>query len=234
MGDELKAAYDSAWHHPFVAYVAGVALLWAVVRRLPFLYGYLVVFVAIILADATVTGGWSPVPTGSSAYTVFSVVFIVLGDLRYFLLAERVTRPRESFWSSLLFSVPMSLVMPITTGILTRTIEAMANTRVLYAVYEFAMFLIVLALERFRFASRDVDAATRRWVRELSLLFAGLYLGWAVSDVLILAGIELGHALRIVPNVLYYAAFLPFVYARAPRSLRESFAIGPHLPNRSR
>lgn len=217
---DFKAAYDSAWHHPFIAYLAGAALLLAIARRLPFLYGYLVVFLVVILADATVTGSLSPVPAGTGVYTALSVVFIVLGDLRYFLLAERVTRPSEPLSRSLLFSVPMSLVVPVVTGVMTRTIPLMADTRVLYAAYELSMVVIVLALDRFRFGARAVDPALRRWVHEVSLLFAVLYLGWGACDLLILAGVELAHLLRIVPNVLYYAAFLPFVYARAPRSGR--------------
>lgn len=217
----MKAAYDSAWHHPFIAYVAGLWLLIAIARRLPFLYGYLAIFLVAILADATVTGGWSPVPLDTTAYTVFSVLFIVLGDLRYFVLAERVTRPRDSLWASLRFSVPISLLMPVVTGIMTRTIPAMADTRVLYAVYEGAMGLMVLALDRFRFGAREVDAETRRWVHEVSLLFAILYFGWAAADVLLLAGVELGHLLRIVPNVLYYAAFLLCVYLRAPAAAKR-------------
>jgi hypothetical protein len=218
----MKAAYDSAWHHPFVAYVAGLWLLFAIARRLPFLYGYLTIFLVTILADATVTGGWSPVPLDTTAYTVLSVLFIVLGDLRYFVLAERVTRPRDSLWASLRFSLPISLLMPVATGIMTRTIPAMADTRVLYTVYEGAMGVMVLALDRLRFGTRGVDADTRRWVHEVSLLFAVLYFGWALADVLLLAGIELGHLLRIVPNVLYYAGFLVCVYLRAPEAIKRA------------
>lgn len=212
----MKAAYDSAWHHPFIAYLAGLWLLFAIARQLPFLYAYLTVFLVAILADATVTGGWSPVPLDTTAYTAFSVLFIVLGDLRYFVLAERVTRPREPLWASLRFALPMSLLLPVVTGIMTRTIPWMADTRVLYAVYESAMGVLVLALDRFRFGARDVDAETRRWVHEVSLLFAVLYFGWALADVLLLAHVEWGHLLRIVPNVLYYAGFLVVVYVRAP------------------
>jgi hypothetical protein len=37
--------------------------------------------------------------------------------------------------------------------------------------------------------------------------------------VLILLDIELGHLLRVVPNVMYYGAFLVLVFARAPAAL---------------
>lgn len=216
----MKAIYDSPWHHPFVAYMAGIALLFFLVRRLPFLYAYLVIFTITILADATATGSWSPVPAGTTAYTVFSVLFIVLGDLRYFLLAERVTHPRDTLSRVLTWSMGVSLIMPATSGVLTRVVPAMQNDRVLYMVYEAVMGCIVLGLDRFRYASGDAAPEIRQWVHRVSLLFATLYFGWAASDLAILIGIEAGHLLRVVPNVLYYGAFLPFVFATAPESIR--------------
>jgi hypothetical protein len=216
----VKVIYDSAWHHPFVAYVAGLALLWALARRLPFLYAYLVVFLVLILADATATGAWSPIPMGTPAYTAFSVIFIILGDLRYFVLAERVTRPSASFWQTFAFSLPISFLMPVVSEVMRQSFAFMQDDRVLYIVYEGAMVVLVLALDRLRFGRRTVDPAITRWVHEVSLLFAGLYFGWASSDVLILCGVEWGHLLRIVPNVLYYGALLPFILIRAPKSQR--------------
>jgi len=216
----MKALYDHALHHPGVSYIVGLALLIAISSRLPFLYGYSVLFLVTILADATVTGAWSPVPIDSGAYTALSVVFIILGDLRYFLLVERVTRPSEPLWRTLLFSAPITMVMPITTGILTRTVDFMADTRVLYIVYESAMGVMVLLLQYLRFGRRSVDLEVHRWVREVSWLFAGLYFGWALSDVIILAGLDVGHLLRIIPNVLYYGVFLVVVFWRAPASMK--------------
>ena len=212
----MKALYDSPWHHPFLTYLAGAVLLFALARRLPFLYAYLFVFLVIILADANVTGGWSPVPIDTPLYTALSVVFIILGDFRYFLLAERATRPKASFGAVLAFSVPISLLLPVSTGILTRTVDAFSDTRVLYAAYELTMVVVVLGLDRVRFSARDVDPSVRRWVHEVSLLFGALYFGWGACDLLLLAGVELGHGLRIVPNVLYYGALLPFIFWRAP------------------
>lgn len=216
----MKAIYDSPWHHPLVAYVAGIALLCFVVRRLPFLYAYLVTFTVTILADATATGSWSPIPIGTTAYTVFSVLFIVLGDLRYFLFAERVSHPNDTLSRVLTWSIGVSLIMPVTSGVLTRVVPAMQNDRVLYMVYEAVMGCIVLGLDRARYASSDAAPDVRQWVHRVSLLFATLYFGWAISDLLILRGVEAGHLLRVVPNVLYYGAFLPFVFATAPSAMR--------------
>lgn len=214
----MKAIYDSGWHHPFVAYAVGLVLLWALARRLPFLYAYLVVFLVLILADATATGAWSPIAMGTPAYTASSVIFIILGDLRYFMLAERVTRPSDSFGRTFAFALPISFLMPVVNEIMRQSLVFMQDDRVLYIVYESAMVVLVLMLDRFRFGRRDVDPAVTRWVHEVSLLFAGLYFGWASSDVLILSGVEWGHLLRIVPNVLYYGALLPFILIRAPKS----------------
>ncbi len=216
----MKAIYDSPWHHPFVAWVVGLALLFAIARRLPFLYAYLVVFLVEILADAVATGAWSPIPLGTPAYTFWSVVFIVLGDFRYFFLVERVTRPERPLGRVLAFTVPLSLAVPITTGVMTKVLPAMQDDRVLYVVYESALGLIVLGLDRFRLAHTEVPAPIRLWMHRVSLLFAGLYFGWAACDALLLAGVEVAHVLRIVPNVLYYGAFLPFVLFAAPEEAR--------------
>ncbi len=224
--EEAKAIYDSAWHHPFVAYVVGVALLFAlagkVVRapRVPFLHAYLVVFTVEILADACATGAWSPVPMNTPAYTFFSVLFIVLGDFRYFFLVERVTRLDRPADRALLFALGVSIIVPLVTGIMTKLIPAMQDMRVLYMVYEPALGLIVLGLDRFRYAKCDAPADIRRFVHRVSVLFASMYFGWAFCDLLIYNEIALGHVLRIIPNVVYYAAFLPFVFYAAPESLR--------------
>ena len=96
----MKWIYDSGYHHPLAAYLIGLAFVLVVARKLPFLWGYLFVFTVEILADATATGAWSPVPPDTGAYTFFSVLFIVLGDFRYFFLAERVSElgePRARF-----------------------------------------------------------------------------------------------------------------------------------------
>ena len=103
---------------------------------------------------------------------------------------------------------------------MTRTIPAMQNDRILYLVYEPALGLIVLGLNRYRYARSSAPAEVKQWVHGVSVLFATGYFGWAFCDALILAGVELGHVLRIVPNVVYYAAFLAVIWWTAPASMR--------------
>ena len=50
---------------------------------------------------------------------------------------------------------------------------------------------------------------------DVRLAFAN-YL-WATADVLILAGVDLGWALRLLPNQLYYAFTVPFFWWRTRR-----------------
>jgi hypothetical protein len=38
------------------------------------------------------------------------------------------------------------------------------------------------------------------------------YVVWTTADALVLRGHEWGWGLRVVPNVLYYGAFVPFAY----------------------
>jgi hypothetical protein len=216
----VKEIYDSGLHHPLVAYLVAAAFALYFARQLPFLYGYVVFFLFEIVADATATGAWSPIALGTTGYTIASVVFIVLGDFRYFFLAERMSRLDEDATGPLLFALVVSLVVPLITGVMTRTIPIMADTRVLYMVYETALGVIVLALDRTRFRRANVPEDVRAFVHRVSMLFATLYFGWAICDVLIFTGLELGHVLRIVPNVLYYGAFVPFVYLAAPASLK--------------
>jgi hypothetical protein len=48
-----------------------------------------------------------------------------------------------------------------------------------------------------------------------------LYVGWALSDVVILVGHDVGYLFRLVPNVLYYAVFVPFALRSAPAEVRS-------------
>lgn len=223
----MKALYDSGWHHPFAAYVAALILLALVARRLNFLPGFLVVFCTEIVADATVTGAWSPVPVDSAWFATLSIVFVILGDLRYFILAEHYTRPRAPLRQVLSAAMPIAFAVPVLTGFGSRVIPALGDPRVLYLVYELLLFLLVLSLQFGVYGKRAAANPNQRvFVRRLSLFLLVQYGGWALADCVILSGAEAGHALRMVPNILYYALFLPFVYALAPEGELPSRAQG--------
>jgi hypothetical protein len=56
--------------------------------------------------------------------------------------------------------------------------------------------------------------ALQAYLRAVTAYVAAYYGLWALSDVLILADVEWAWGLRAVPNQLYYAFFVPFVWAR--------------------
>jgi hypothetical protein len=213
----MKPLYDSGFHHPFVAYVAGLALLFALARRLPFLHGFLVVFSVAILADATVTGAWSPVGSESPLYTPLSVLFVILGDLRYFLLVERYALPSRPFAGVFSRALAVSLLVPVATVLLREIVPAMGSPRVLFLVYELMLFTLVFAYSRMRLRpTAAIGEPYRRFLSRVSAFVLVQYAGWATADVILLSGAEVGHLVRIAPNVLYYALFLPFVLVTAP------------------
>ena len=83
----------------------------------------------------------------------------------------------------------------------------------LFFVYELMLFGVVLGMQRLVYARRETDAATAATVRKICGFVLLQYGGWAFADAVLLAGSPLGHLIRLVPNLLYYAAFLPFVFA---------------------
>ena len=45
------------------------------------------------------------------------------------------------------------------------------------------------------------------------------YVLWAGADVVILSGHDVGYLLRLLPNAMYYALFVPFAWWSAPEEL---------------
>lgn len=222
----MKSIYDSGFHHPLAAYVANVLLLMFVLAEgraiKPLLRAYLVVFGLEILADACVTGAWSPIASSSPWYSPLSILFVILGDLRYFVFASRVARPDDPLGRHALVATAIALVVPVATGVMSRVIPIMgSNPRVLFLVYEL-MLVVVVALFRARTLATATAAseAARTWIRRVSAFELVQYVGWALADVVILTGHDVGYLLRILPNVMYYAGFLVLVCAEAPRTER--------------
>ncbi len=113
--------------------------------------------------------------------------------------------------------------MPLTSGALTRILPATFDGgRANYLVWELGFIALVAALFPFVFSRRlaQVPAPIRRWLFEVTRFELVTYALWALADIAIFAGaVQAGFALRIVPNVLYYGLFLPFVAFRAPREV---------------
>ncbi|MFT3771878.1 MAG: hypothetical protein QM820_41245 [Minicystis sp.] len=222
----FQAIYDSPWHNPASFWAAALAFLAVWMRKKPFLVAFFALFGVEILADALATGGWSPLSFHKSPLTTpIAIAFVILGDFRYFLLVERFARrpaiqPAEATsanaWAS---SAALSFVVPVLGAAANRALPArFSDTRWTFLTYEVIFFFFALAL-RFLVLPRRLDAvpaAVRAWLLAVTDFEIAQYALWAVSDVIILAGADAGFALRLVPDFMYYAFFLPFVAWKAP------------------
>ncbi len=144
--------------------------------------------------------------------SILPFLFVWAGDLRIFLAMELFgagfpdQANKIAWWRPVL----ACFIVPVVAGVLTRGQEA----RVLFLVYE-ALFLVMITLYG-RF-TRTAQHSSARSVRNLSW---GFYTLWVTADVLILTlpdGLrDLGFAVRVLPNLIYYGAFA-WVCARTSR-----------------
>jgi hypothetical protein len=133
-------------------------------------------------------------------------VFVWLGDFRvlwlHFADAGDAPDPRGAARPA----AALACLVPVTTGALYAPVWmgfVEAPSQVLWLIYEVLFFALALWLR-----ARTANPALRTiWLYVLA--YYGL---WASADVLILSGVDLGWALRVLPNQLYYAFFVPFVW----------------------
>lgn len=212
-----QAIYDSPWHHPFASWFAtGLLALWLVTKRqqlAPPLRRFVALFALEIALDALWTGGWSPVPANHPANQPVAILFVILGDYRFFALGELQRSPGVRGW---LVGLAWTMAVPLVHGLCIRLFPAVfADLRVVFLAYEVAQAGVVCLWWLMR--GSQLPGAVRPWLAAVTAYEVTQYLLWASADVVILAGAEVGHGLRLIPNLMYYAGFLAFVVCRAPR-----------------
>jgi hypothetical protein len=148
------------------------------------------------------------------------LLFVLLGDFRVFLLVLGVMEPERSLASTCARAAAWTLVVPVVAGLLFRLGTAVAGQlpeQLLWLIYESA-FVALALWWRARFVPAHRPPALR-FLRAVLAYVAVYYALWAVADALILAGRDEGWALRVVPNQLYYAFWVPVVWGLffAPR-----------------
>jgi hypothetical protein len=227
----LQGFYESAWQQPnllgALGSLLGGAAAWAAARRRPtdprqaFLARWTQLFALEALLDCVLTGYSSPLGQNTPAMTVASVVFVIVGDLRLYLLLARLSRPRWST-AALVEALAASLAPSLVIAVLKRAAPALvANGRNIFLIYELTALIplacwgLVLLPGRLQSAPED-----RRWLRGAVGFFAVQYALWASADVGILAGADLAWGLRVAPNLMYYALFVAWVWRTAPKGLR--------------
>lgn len=215
----FETAYNSALHHPGVAWAGALVAVALVLMRRPPLAALLLLLAGESALDAYFTGALSPIPAAAPASATVAIVFVILGDWRYFYLVERQLRPGRAM--SAVASLGWALIIPIASGAGTRILPAFfADSRHVYLAYEIA-FVALTLLVQIRVKRAFPDGDVRRFLLALTAFECVQYALWAAADVVILAGADWGFALRIAPNVMYYAGFVPFVLFFAPRGVRS-------------
>jgi hypothetical protein len=139
--------------------------------------------------------------------------FVLLGDFRVFALWLGVMAPGRPLGRTLLAAACWTLVVPLVAWSLHRLLESGFGPlpeQVLWLVYEVAFTGMALWWATRVVPRRRPVAA--RFLRATAWYVAAYYALWALSDVLILAGLDAGWALRVAPNQLYYAFWVPVVW----------------------
>jgi hypothetical protein len=181
-------------------------------RRERFLRGFALVFGVETLLDPLATGPLTrALGLSEGAATALMLPFVWLGDFRVLLLlcAEGGGAPdlgaaarRAAALTCLVPAAAALLYAPAWLGL------ADWPGQVLWLVYEVGFTALAAWL-----CLRAPDPA----LRAIALYACVYYALWAAADVLILLGVDAGWGLRVIPNQLYYAFFVPFAWFRLTR-----------------
>lgn len=221
----FEAFYASPLQHPillWLAAAAGTALCLARRDLHPSVRRYCLALGALSLADAWLTthdvfGLGRLEGTWASTVPLF---FVLAGDLRY-LLFVFAADPRGRIAPdarSLARAGALTIVVPLFSQCVMWLLpDDVATARVLFLTYEVSFVALTLSLLRLQPNARETP-----WVRRVSH-FVVLYYGlWAGADAILLTtGSDLGFALRVVPNVLYYGGLIAVIGRLAPTAAND-------------
>ena len=152
-----------------------------------------------------------------AAQTAVMLLFVLLGDWRVLLLVFALALPPGRRRQATAASAALTLAVPAfawSTDALLRLRFPALPGQVLWLVYELGFLALALGLRAFALPRLAAGASprTRRVLRAVLAFAATYYALWALADALILGGLDAGWALRMLPNQLYYALTVPFVF----------------------
>ena len=183
-----------------------------------FVASWAIAFALETIADPVATG---PVARAleleGGAAEALPLVFVLLGDWRVWLLVAALVLPPARRRAAFAGSALATLVVPALAYGAHAALRARwpdLPGQVLWLVYETAFAALALWV-RARGLSSLAPAADARALRAARAVLAwavATYLLWAAADLLVLAGVDAGWALRMLPNQLYYALFVPFAF----------------------
>jgi hypothetical protein len=195
-----------------------------------FIRAYAVAFTVETIVDPLASGPllrWLGLAGGWPA-TAVTIVFVLLGDFRVFLLVFFLTtvgrrrstgRPAEVGLGGVAGrAAAWTLIVPLATVAAWSVLKVVVHNlpaHSIWLVYELAFVVMALVL-RGRVVPGEVPSSRpelRAYLRDVTAYVALYYALWAGADVLILAAdVDEGWALRMLPNQLYYALYVPLAY----------------------
>jgi hypothetical protein len=187
-----------------------------------FVDGYAIVFAIATILHPIISGPLARalgLADGPGA-TVVRLVFLLLGDFRVYLLifgliAIAAARP----WKTAVgIALGWTVIVPIVAYSAATALRAAVpgvSPALIWPIYE-ALFAGMGWMLWARVVPARVPStqpALRAFLRSALLYVAAYYGLWAFADLLIqVGGIDAAWLLRVVPNQLYYAFWVPFVF----------------------
>jgi hypothetical protein len=164
------------------------------------------------LLDAWLTTNHIPGvgPLTGRAASLVPLAFVLLGDLRYFVLIESARSDGTLSIDPRRFAraCAWTLIVPLTAQLAVTALGS-ANPRVLFLIYETLFAFVALGISAFYLPRHGNALRWRRGVRRFVIAYYGL---WALADAIILTtGADIGFLLRVVPNALYYGGLIAVV-----------------------
>ncbi len=162
--------------------------------------------------------------------TTVPLFFVLAGDLRVFLFLDlvavsenRALRIARARWGRIL---ALTMLVPgIAFGLVKRLVDSLVAPelagRMLFLGYEL-LFLALILIIRQRVLPRQLAGRDplRSWAGSVAGFVAAYYGLWALADLWILfaptAIRDLGFALRVLPNALYYGGLSAWIVWRWP------------------
>lgn len=224
--------YASPIQHPWLLWAAALLGLLTALRRRDLtreVRWFCIALTALSLVDAWLTAnsviGFGPLRGPASSWV--PLLFVLLGDFRYFLFIETAGTDGTIAVTkrALALAAGWMLAIPVSSQLVLFTVGS-DETRVLFLVYEMLFVMLSLGLYAFYLPRRSKAAS---WTRDVTLFVILYYALWAVADAIILfCGTDEGFLLRMLPNVLYYGGLVPTVAWTAP----DQAPSGPGITSR--
>ena len=176
-----------------------------------FIVRYATLFAVLTMVDPICTGPISRALgiSGSFAGTLVMFFFVLLGDYRVltlvFGLADRANGTRRA--------LAWTFIVPIFTGATYGPLLLLfgAEQHWMWLIYELSFATLALYLAKNWLPKQEeLGQSLVPYLQSVLAYVLTYYVLWASADLILLAGLDEGWAVRIVPNQLYYAGFVPF------------------------